>query len=147
MPHQPVRRLLHIIPRRPHRIVQIRLVHAPGVVPPERLVPVAVPLEQLLQPVPVARPRRAVPHHLQDAARRVLRIELGPVVRLHEPRVAHPVVRRHDPRVPAGLLHDDAQDAPHVHPGLPAHRLDGRLDEADLRVRRVEAHQSAVLRP
>lgn len=108
MPHQPIRRLLHIIPRRPHGIIQLTPINTPTIIPPERLIIIPPPLHQLHQPIPIPRPLRPIPHHLQNTPLRIRGVELSAIMRLHDPRIPNPVVRRRDADIAAGFLDDDA---------------------------------------
>ena len=147
MSHKPVGNRLNVSAGSANGVVEIVLVHGPGVVAAERFVVVVVPGVQLLEAVSGRGPLGPIADHLEDAALGVARVESDAGVGLHDARVADAVVGGADADVAAGFLHDDAEDGAGVDAGLGGHLLDGGLDEADFAGAVVEGHQGRVLRP
>ena len=145
--HETVGCLLDIVACCTNGVVQVSLVNAARVVSAESFIVVAISLIKLLQPITIFRPARPVPHHLQDTALRIRRVERNAVMALHKARVTHAVVSSPDTNIAAGFLHDDAKDTANVDAGLGAYFLDGRLDETDFLGGGVEFHERAVLLP
>lgn len=147
MSHEPVCDGLDISAGGANGVVEIILVHGPGVVAAESLVVVVVPGVELLQAVSGRSTLGAVADHLEDAALGVARVERDTGVGLHDAGVADAVVRGADADVAAGLLHDDAEDDAAVDAGLGGDLLNGSLDEGDFAGAVVEGHQGGVLGP
>ena len=145
--HEPVGNRLDISTSSADGIVEIVLVHGPGVVAAERLVVVVVPGVELLEAVPGRGTLGAVADHLEDAAFRIARVEGDAGVGLHDARVADAVVGGADADVAAGFLHDDAEDDAGVDAGLGGDFGNRFLDEADFAGAVVEGHQGGVLGP
>lgn len=144
MTHQPIRRIPYIRSRRPFRIIHICQIDRPRIIPPERCIVIPIPCQQLLQTVPIFCPLRPIPHHLQNAARRILRVERDPIVRLREAWIAGSVVGRANTDIAPGLLHDNAEDSADIDTRLGRYGFDRFFDVCDLGVAVVELHEAGV---
>ena len=147
MSHEPVGNRLNVSTGSANWVVEIVLVHGPGVVAAERLVVVVVPGIQLLQAISGRGTLSTVASHLENTAAGVARVESDPGVRLHDTGVSNTVVGGTDADVAAGFLHDDAEDGAGIDAGLGGDLLNSGLDKVDLARAVVEGHQGGVLGP
>ncbi len=87
IPHQPIRKINHIIRRRTNRVIQLRQVYRSAIILPGCIVSIPILHIRLLEARPVRCAFCSVSDHLEDRASRVGGVKGCTVKSLHDARV------------------------------------------------------------